>query len=358
MLPRTTLLPWLSGALLLLGATVASATTLNVAAGGIDADGCGTAKAPCRSITRALAAAAAGDKILVGPGRYGDLDADGTLGEAGEEGTDPTGLVVIDKPVVIESVEGAATTVLDAAGANVSAVVITASGARLGKAKKGFTVTGSLRGGVAFAPQVTGTTVAGCRAVRNALGFGGKAGGNTLVGNVAEANTGDGFAFTGGRTTFTACRATGNEGSGFTTDGEASVLKGCVASANAEDGFRLQGSGTVLTNSVGNGNRVGLRASDVGLVLTTNSFLGNTDAGIVVTAPNVTITNSNVFGNGAAGGNCGVTTAGNGSANLDGVCFGAPTGPGDDPADDVCSGAITVIQVIEKVIKITPKVPL
>jgi hypothetical protein len=357
MLPRRTLFSWLLGPLLL-GATAASAATLNVAVGGTDADGCGTKAAPCRSITRAIDAALAGDKILVGPGRYGDLDADGTLGEAGEESTDAAGVVVIDKPVAIESVEGAATTVIDAAGANVSAVAITASGARLGKAKKGFTITGSLRSGVAFAPQVTGATVIGCRAVKNGLGFGGKAGGNVLIGNVAEANAGEGFVFTGGRTTFTGCRATGNDASGFTTDGEANLLKGCVASANAEDGFRLQGSRTVLTNSVANGNKVGLRASQPDLVLTTNSFLGNADAGIVVTAPNVTITDSNVFGNGAVGGNCGVTTAGAGTADLDGVCFGAPTGPGDDPADDVCSNAVTVIEIIEKVIKITPKVPL
>jgi len=357
MLPRTTLIVTLLGALLLLGATAASAATLNVAVGGTDADGCGTKAAPCRSITRAIDAALPGDKILVGPGRYGDLDADGTIGEAGEEGADPAGLVVIDKPVVIESVEGAATTVIDAAGTNLDTIVITASGARLGKAKKGFTLTGSLRSGVAFAPQVTGATVIGCRAVRNTLGFGGKAGGNVLIGDIAEANTGDGFIFTGGRMTFTACRATGNDGSGFTTDGDANVLKGCVASANADDGFRLQGEGTVLTGSVANGNQVGLRASDVGLVITTNSFLGNTDAGIVVTAPNVTITNSNVFGNGTGGGNCGVQTAGAGSANLDGVCFGAPTGPGDDPADEIC-GTITVLEIIDKVIKITPKVPL
>lgn len=350
---------WLLAVLLLLGPIhPAAAATLNVAAGGIDADACGTKAAPCRSITRAIDGAAPGDKILVGPGRYGDLDADGTLGEPGEEGTSPDGLVVVDKSVVIESIEGAATTVIDAAGANLDAVVVTASGARLGKAKKGFTITGSLRGGVAFAPQVTGATVIGCRSVRNRIGFGGKARGNLLVGNVAEANAGEGYVFTGGATTILGCRATGNDATGFTVDGDANVLKGCVASANAEDGFRLQGSGTVLTGSVANGNQVGLRASDVGLVITTNSFLGNTDAGVVVTAPNVTITNCNVFGNGAVGGNCGVTTAGVGSANLDGVCFGAPTGPGDDPADAVCSDAVTVLEIIEKVIKITPKVPL
>ena len=42
--------------------------------------------APCRSISRGIANAADGDTIVVGPGRYGDLDRDGTLSEPNEEG--------------------------------------------------------------------------------------------------------------------------------------------------------------------------------------------------------------------------------------------------------------------------------
>jgi hypothetical protein len=61
----------------LVGGSPVFAATLLVAAGGLDADGCGTKAAPCRSITRAVGNAAPGDKIVVGPGRYGDLDADG-----------------------------------------------------------------------------------------------------------------------------------------------------------------------------------------------------------------------------------------------------------------------------------------
>src|SRR5512147_377478 len=94
---------------------IAAAATLSVAVGGEDADGCGTKAAPCRSISRAIANALPGDKIVVGPGHYGDLDADGTLGEPGEEQSPnaATVMVDVDKALTIESVAGAAQTVID-----------------------------------------------------------------------------------------------------------------------------------------------------------------------------------------------------------------------------------------------------
>jgi hypothetical protein len=135
-------------------------------------------------------------------------------------------------------------------------------------------------------------------------------------------------------------------------------VKSSVASANAADGFTLIGTATTLTGCVGNGNDVGLRVAGAAQgTLGTNSFLGNAQTGIVVAVPNVTITKTNVFGNGSTGGNCGILTVGNGSVDADGVCFGAPTGPGDDPADQIC-GAITVLEIVDKVIKVTPNVPL
>ncbi len=350
---------WLfSLTLLALGAHGAGAATLNVAAGGIDGDGCGSKALPCRSITRAIALAVDGDKILVGPGRYGDLDADGTRGETGEEGS-ASGLVLVDKRVAIESTQGAATTLIDAAGAPVNAVDIAASGATFGKAKKGFTITRSQGAAVFIDPQATGVTIAGIRAVRNGSGILTKAPGLILRDNVAEANDGNGFSIAGSASTLTACRATGNGENGFLILGQGVVVKSSVASANAADGFSLGGGGATLTNSVATGNNVGLRIGGAAPgILGTNSFLGNAQAGIVVTTPNVTITKTNVFGNGSTGAtNCGILTAGAGSVNADGVCFGAPTGPGDDPADQIC-GTIIVLEIVDKVIKVTPKVPL
>src|SRR5262245_14686348 len=66
-------------------AAPANAATLRVANNGVDGAGCGTTTSPCRSLSRAIANAVAGDRIIVGPGRYGDLDRDGTFGESGEE---------------------------------------------------------------------------------------------------------------------------------------------------------------------------------------------------------------------------------------------------------------------------------
>ena len=349
--------------LILTGAASASAGTLNVAATGTDADGCGTKTAPCRSISRAIFNAAAGDKIVVGPGRYGDLDADGILGEPGEESDAEVGMVVIDKTLTVESVEGAATTVIDANGGDSNAVAITASGVKFGKPKKGFTVTGSDRAGVAIG-IASNVTVSGIRAIRNDIGFGSKSSGLVFRTNVAEANAADGFVFTGGGCSFTACRATANGGNGFALSGDDAghVVKSCVASANAETGFQIFSNGSTVTKSVANGNDIGMSVGAAGSAqLGSNAFLGNHRAGVIVTVPNVTLTKSNVFGNGSDGSNCGVSVAGAGTVTLDKICFGAPTGSGDDPADQTCGGAggdIEILEILEKVIAISPKVPL
>src|SRR5690242_1559876 len=61
------------------------AATVYVASNGADSGSCGAKEAPCRSISQGIANSAVGGSIVVGPGRYGDLDSDGTLGELGEE---------------------------------------------------------------------------------------------------------------------------------------------------------------------------------------------------------------------------------------------------------------------------------
>ena len=48
----------------------AMATTVHVSGSGADGAGCGSAAAPCRTISRATAITAAGDEILVGSGNY------------------------------------------------------------------------------------------------------------------------------------------------------------------------------------------------------------------------------------------------------------------------------------------------
>ena len=179
----------LSACCVLATAAAASAATLQVANNGLDGAGCGPKASPCRSITRAIANAAPGDTIAVGPGRYGDLDRDGTIGEANEEGPNVGALVVIDKPVSVVSTTGAVWTVIDVAGFNRTAVRITANGVRFGKAKKGFTIFDSSGTGVGIEETAAGVVVEGNLAVATAIGFSAGFGSANalLVGNVASA---------------------------------------------------------------------------------------------------------------------------------------------------------------------------
>src|SRR5258706_5326104 len=97
----------------------AQAATKFVANNGIDSSVCGTTAATaCRSISQAIANAADGDVIVVGPGRYGDLNDDGVFGDPGEEFfPGPCGCMIqVNKSVTIISRDGAASTILDAAG--------------------------------------------------------------------------------------------------------------------------------------------------------------------------------------------------------------------------------------------------
>jgi len=152
----STLLPGRSVLLLLavaglgLGALAgaAEAATLNVANNGVDSGTCGAAASPCRSISQAIANASAGDRIVVGPGRYGDLDGDGAFTSAGEEAPSVacSCMIKVDKAVTIESRAGAGATVLDAGGLPGTVVGILASGVVFGRAKKGFTLTGGISG--------------------------------------------------------------------------------------------------------------------------------------------------------------------------------------------------------------------
>lgn len=195
------------------------AKTLAVAVHGTDDATCGGKATPCRSIARAIANAAAGDSIVVGPGRYGDLDGDGVLGEAGEEPA-PDGvshMLLIDKALSVTSRDGALATVIDASGAPRDLVRIEAPGVVFGKAKKGFTVQNAPAGfvGVLVAgSNGSGVVIAGNRALANDSGFVVNAPGGVLVtGNQAAHNRIFGFLITGA-----GFRLVGNEvlGSGAT----------------------------------------------------------------------------------------------------------------------------------------------
>ena len=104
--------------------------TLHVSNSGIDAPGCG-GSSPCRSIGQAVANAAAGDKIVVGPGLYSNnLDGDGVSGP----GEEPAGGIMLTKPLQITSELGASSTLVNSSG---PVFIIGSSGVTLGDLGKG-----------------------------------------------------------------------------------------------------------------------------------------------------------------------------------------------------------------------------
>ena len=100
----------LAGSLAVVRPAPAAAIIRYVAANGADTATCGTLAAPCRSISKAIQRAIAGDQIIVGPGRYGDVDRDGQFITPGDETFG--GGVLVNKAVTVQSSGGAAVTVI------------------------------------------------------------------------------------------------------------------------------------------------------------------------------------------------------------------------------------------------------
>ena len=104
-------------AVALLGLPMAGhAATWHVATNGLDTPGCGSRSQACRSISHAIGLASAGDTISVGPGRYGDADADGFFNRPGDEwaeqGSGCYCVLNINKPVRVISTDGALATMI------------------------------------------------------------------------------------------------------------------------------------------------------------------------------------------------------------------------------------------------------
>ncbi len=379
-----------------------------VANDGVDGSICGQKKTPCRSIGRAIANAGVGDTIVVGPGHYGDLDGDGTLGEAGEEKLGSScgaamvvNVVCIDKPLTLVSRDGAASTVIEArAVPQDDTVVVTAPGARLGAPKKGFTILGGDALGVRsplllfgngitaignrFAGTFGGISVSGSGHVFKANQVRGtplsvEGSGHQIVGNevVESRNSGIGMFRCRG------CRVAGNVVTGSAVDGiqiaddnpagpgPGNVVEGNVVSTNLRHGFgtfRL-GPGAVPANVLFKGNVAsrnsiaGFQVDGTNLTLTGNLAIGNGAVGVQVdplSAPPVLTTND-FIGNGGAVALCGVLNLSPQQIAATQSYWGAATGPGSRPADDACvdagSGAVGAEPFATKPHKVKPKLP-
>jgi Periplasmic copper-binding protein (NosD) len=316
-----------------------------VANDGLDGPDCGSRVAPCRSINQAIAQAADGATIVVGPGRYGPSEEQPPLGEC----TDC--LIAVAKRVTIVARDGAGATIIDAAGAHVDGVVMLADGARLGGKGKGFTVMGA---GIGIAMQADGLRVEGNWVVRNDIVSQGSAihsdgDRNAIAGNVVSDNGTVGIGLFGG----VANAVAGNRVSGHGSDGilareSSGKLTGNAVSSEST-GIRLLGDLDLVGNAV--------VACDAGLILdhglahaaryqvARNTITGSLSEGIGVQEGDPSLTaavlKNNLFGNGLhLTTNCGLVVESDVAPAAVTVAknfWGVAGGPAAaEPADDAC----------------------
>ena len=332
-----------------------------VAANGTDSATCGGKKEPCRTITAAMANALDGDTVEVGPGRYGDLNANGVLGEAEEEAPLACGCVVsLTKSLRLQSSAGAAVTVIEAGGAPFGVRMESTDGV-LGRSGRGFTIRGAGSTGV----EVRGSRnrVEGNLATQNGnFGFRVMSSDAVLVGNTAVGNPLSGiFVSSGPGATLIGNRSFGSQ-TGFLVLADESTLTGNVASGNSGNGFHLSGSGHRFERNVANGNgEAGLFVQNAASAesIVGNAFVGNGGPGLRLIGPVSEISRNNIFGNDPSG-NCGVLNQTDLVVQMTKNFWGAASGPGANPADDVCNlvfSTTSVGPVAKKPFKVKLKAP-
>jgi hypothetical protein len=196
--------------------SLAWAETLFVANNGLDSTTCGAKSEPCRSISMAIDLAHAGDRIRVGPGVYGDLNADGDFDDDGEEDAELSigcnCVINVMQSITLESVDGASSTIIDVGfpvGAQPRAVYIAADDVRFGSRNRGFHVTsresasaaasGSPRAlaGVAVDEQAAHARIRGNLVTKAVDGFVVSGTGAELRDNTASNSARNGFLITG-----------------------------------------------------------------------------------------------------------------------------------------------------------------
>jgi hypothetical protein len=317
-------------------AVPAGAATVYVTVEGTDTGGCGSKTAPCRSISRGVDVAGAGDTVLVGPGVYGDANRDGALDDPGDEVSAPACFcaIQVSKPVSIVSEAGAAATIVDAAGLADATFRVEAGGVTIGRRNGGFTVTGGQEVGIVVPTGSTGATIAG----------------NVVVGNQLY-----GLSVDGSGHRIEDNRASGHSVANLEVRGAATTLARNVATSGVGAGILLIGGGVTSTDDVAAGNGTGLTLFGA-TTLTRVSVLNNATTGILVDSDLLVLRGGRVVGNDPTT-NCGITLD-EPTAALDasGVWFGSAAGPGVEPADAVCASGQSV--VVEKNAKKPPKLKL
>jgi hypothetical protein len=316
---------------LVLTAASAPADNVYVASNGLDSticglpvlgSSCGSKAFPCRSIQCGINWAKPGDTVVVGPGRYGDLDLDGALGDVGEEfGSPGCGCMVsVNKSITLTSSDGAAATVIDARAVDVHTnVLIIATDATFGKPGKGFTVTRT----DASDDMVNGIVIDGANVdVR----------GNQVVG---DGSTATGFLGTGvfALTTAADVLIEANQvmswATGIRVDGAGKLVRKNQVSMNA-DGIVAGGTSAVVGNVTTANNNEGIRLG--GAATATGNATHDILNGIA-TASLGAVEGNNIFGSSFGGLEVDSVTNAPATNNF----WGLPSGPGLDPADRVLS---------------------
>jgi hypothetical protein len=312
---------------------LAHGATRYVADTGTDGPSCGVdAATACRSITQAIAVANPGDIILVGPGRYGDLDQDGVLGSiAGEEtGSPGCGCVLsINKNVIITSSAGAAVTTIDGTtvDANVNVLVITVGG-EFGRPGKGFTVTETAStdidghfDGIGIALDAANVMVRGNQVIFTRL--------KSFVGEPVRSH---GFGIL--TVNDAAIRIEGNQVTrwliGIQSRGAAVVSKNQVIGND----YGIRAFGGSVVGNVATRNEFGFQINAPATV-TGNAAYHNRNEGFGIGSSSVVFTKNNMYAN-ASSFHCGMTSTLNG-LNAKNNYWGSPSGPATPPADTACS---------------------
>jgi Right handed beta helix region len=256
---------------LLLGAanpSIASAETLFVASNGLDSTTCGAKSEPCRSISAAIDLAQAGDRILVGPGVYGDLNADGDFDDDGEENAEQgfgcECMINLLKSIELKSMDGASSTIIDVGFpilGQIIAVSISADDVSFGARGKGFHVTsrefataaasGSPRAlaGVAVDDQAAGARIRGNLVTKAVDGFVVSGTGAELRDNTAANSARNGFLITGEGHLIRDNTSMNNVGGGFDIIGSDHTIVGNSVIGNRTCGISFN-SGELDTLSV------------------------------------------------------------------------------------------------------------
>jgi len=322
--------------LLLFGVSLDShAKKLRVANNGVDGIGYGGKRSPCRSISQAIANAIDGDKIVVGPGRYGDLNNNGDYTDPGDEAAEVLFpgcicMIKVDKRLRFISTDGAEATVLDVTNDDIRGVVIQVNEVVFGKRKGGFQIINSRRAGLLTEGSTSDVTVKG----------------NIAIGN--GSNGQDAFKIQGSGHTVKGNHASNNFRAGFGISGDGHRVISNIATGNLL-GFEFLGlGGRFSRNAATNNSLDGITINThLPLIVRRNNVIGNGQFGIRIHSfAEGTIIHNNIYGNATIPNTeaCGLFNSTDGLVDAAHNFWGSPDGPGPDPADEACDGigAVTI----------------